>query len=257
MIPNTGRFTVQITKLEGGPREDVEYFHEADSAALWARVLRYLHEAVSANVVRIGSRAGSRQPRRDVTRLMAVAIVVSSLGTVGCGDGSTSNPSDVGGRFNVMIRDTPFSDAKAVLVTFSEVTAHRDTDAGFTNVPFAGGAIARVCDLKKLETAQDILGGGTLPAGHYTQVRLVVSTATIYFDNPAAGDACAPTIDAPAGRSASLDIPSGEVKLNRQFEVPAGGATTMLLDFDGDRSIRQTGNGRYMMTPVIAVVSVQ
>jgi hypothetical protein len=30
-----------------------------------------------------------------------------------------------------------------------------------------------------------------------------------------------------------------------------------LLDFDGDRSVRVTGNGRYMMTPVIAVVSVQ
>jgi len=108
-----------------------------------------------------------------------------------------------------------------------------------------------------LETAQDILGIGTLPAGHYTQVRLVVSRATIYFDNAAAGAACAPTITAPAGGSASLNIPSGEVKLNRQFEVPADGTTTMLLDFDGDRSIRETGNGRYMMTPVIAVVSVQ
>jgi hypothetical protein len=47
------------------------------------------------------------------------------------------------------------------------------------------------------------------------------------------------------------------VKLNRQFDVPAGGATTILLDFDGDRSIHETGNGRYMMRPVIAVVSVQ
>jgi hypothetical protein len=33
--------------------------------------------------------------------------------------------------------------------------------------------------------------------------------------------------------------------------------TTMLLDFNGDQSVRQTGNGQYMMTPVIAVVSVQ
>ena len=62
---------------------------------------------------------------------------------------------------------------------------------------------------------------------------------------------------APSGGSAAVDIPSGEVKLNRQFDVPASGTTTMLLDFDGDRSIRETGNGRYTMTPVIAVVSVQ
>jgi hypothetical protein len=159
--------------------------------------------------------------------------------------------------FNLMLKDSPFSDAKSVLVTFSEVTAHRDTESAFTKLPFAGGATARTCDLKKLETAQDILGVGTLPGGHYTQVRLVVSSATIYFQNAAAGDACAATIAAPDGRSASLEIPSGEVKLNRQFEVPAGGTTTMLLDFDGDRSIHETGNGRYMMRPVIAVVSVQ
>lgn len=61
----------------------------------------------------------------------------------------------------------------------------------------------------------------------------------------------------PAGRSASVEIPSGEVKLNHGFELTADGATTMLLDFDGDRSIRVTGNGRYMMTPVIAIVSVE
>jgi hypothetical protein len=29
------------------------------------------------------------------------------------------------------------------------------------------------------------------------------------------------------------------------------------VDFDGDKSVNQTGNGRYMMSPVIAVVSVQ
>ena len=102
-----------------------------------------------------------------------------------------------------------------------------------------------------------MLGVGTLPAGHYTQIRLVVSSATIYFENAAGGDPCAPTIATPSGRHAALDIPSGEVKLTRPFDVAASGGTTMVLDFDGDRSIHQTGNGRYLMRPVIAVVSVQ
>jgi hypothetical protein len=30
----------------------------------------------------------------------------------------------------------------------------------------------------------------------------------------------------------------------------------MLIDFDGDRSIHQTGNGTYMMSPVIGIVRV-
>ena len=45
--------------------------------------------------------------------------------------------------------------------------------------------------------------------------------------------------------------------MNRQFEVGDSGATTMLIDFDGDRSVTETGNGRFRMTPVIGIVSVQ
>jgi hypothetical protein len=97
-----------------------------------------------------------------------------------------------------------------------------------------------------------------LTAGHYTQIRLTVASATIYFDNPSgAPSACATTIAAPAGRSANLDIPSGEVKLNRGFDLAADATTTIVLDFDGDKSIRETGNGRLMMIPVIGVKSVQ
>ncbi len=191
-----------------------------------------------------------------VIRLIVAAGMVIAVAACG-GSGSPTSPSAGGSTFNLMLKDSPFTDAKAVLVTFSQVTAHRDTEANFSPVPFSDSATARTCDLKKLQTAQDILGVGTLPAGHYTMVRLVVSSATIYFDNASAGSACAASIAAPAGRSAAVDIPSGEVKLNRGFEVPAAGSTTMLLDFDGDRSIRETGNGRYLMSPVIAVVSVQ
>jgi len=98
---------------------------------------------------------------------------------------------------------------------------------------------------------------GTLPSGHYTMVRLVVSSAALYFDNASVGSACAASITAPVGRTSPLEIPSGEVKLNRQFDVPTTGTTTMLLDFNGDQSIRETGNGRFMMTPVSPVVSVR
>src|SRR5690242_11752466 len=186
-------------------------------------------------------------------RFTASAVVVGCT-LVGCG-GSPSGPSGANGTLNMMLKDSPFSDAKAVLVTFSEVSVHKDTDAGFTKVPFDGGATSRTCDLKKLETAQDVLGVGSLPAGHYTQVRLLVSDATIYFDNTSSGSACSTTITAPSGAKAALTIPSGEVKLNREFDVPAGGSASMLLDFDGDGSINQTGNGTYMMRPVITVVS--
>lgn len=157
---------------------------------------------------------------------------------------------------NVWLTDSPFNDAKALLVRFSEVSAHR-AGADFITLPFANSASSRTCDLKKLTTAQDVLGTGPLPTGHYTELRLVVASAAIYFDNPSSGPACAASIVAPGGHSAAVDIPSGELRLNREFDLSSTTATMILLDFDGDQSVRETGNGRYMMTPVIAVVSVQ
>jgi Domain of unknown function (DUF4382) len=193
-------------------------------------------------------------------RTLFALLLAAALTAFACGESSTSptSPSTRPSTLNLMIKDSPFTDARAVLVTFSEVTVHRsNVSGGAERLPFAGSATSRTCDLKKLTNAQDVLGTGTLPAGHYTQVRIVVSSAVLYFDNAAEGPACAPTITAPAGRIGSIEIPSGEVRLNREFTVSDSGATTMLVDFDGDRSIHLTGSGRYMMSPVINVVSVQ
>jgi hypothetical protein len=176
---------------------------------------------------------------------------------------SSPTPSSGGGAnatLTVHLTDSPFSDAKALLVTFSDVSVHSADPGDWRTL-----TVARTCDLKKLNGATDVLGVGSLPAGKYTQVRLNVSSAVIYFDAPSVGGPCAPTIQAPPGSNAPVDIPSGEVKLNNEFTV-TGSGTTMLLDFDGDQSIHQTGSGngngnggsgKYMMQPVIRVVSVQ
>jgi hypothetical protein len=181
------------------------------------------------------------------------------------GSGSSGGSGGATGTLAIHLTDSPFSEARALLVTFSEVSVHRADPGEWKTLPFASGS-SRTCDLKKLNGATDVLGVGSLAAGKYTQVRLNVSSAVIYFDAPSVGGPCAPQIAAPGGANFPLDIPSGEVKLNHEFTV-TGSATTMLLDFDGDQSIHQTGssngngngnkNGKYMMSPVIRVVSVQ
>ena len=187
-----------------------------------------------------------------LTKLACAAAL--ALGAAACSD-SPSSPSLSGGNFNLRMRDTPFTDAKAVLVTFSSVRAHR-SDSDWTVVPFVNAATTRTCDLKKLETSEDVLGSAGLPTGHYTQVRLVVQSATLFFDNASTGSACANTIAPPAGASSPVEIPSGEVKLNREFDITSSSSMTMLIDFDGNQSIHLTGNGRYMMSPVISILSV-
>ncbi len=179
--------------------------------------------------------------------------------TTSSGGGGTAGAPGTGGTsgtLTINLTDSPFNDAKAVLVTFSEVQVHH-TSNGWITVPFTTGT-SRTCDLKKLVGgANDVLGTGPLPAGHYTQIRLVVTQSTLYFDNPAGGSSCGSFIAAPLGANAPLEISSGEIKLNREFDLAAGGAKSILLDFDGDQSIHQTGNDRYRMNPVISIVSVQ
>jgi hypothetical protein len=183
-----------------------------------------------------------------------ILVAAAMLTVVAC-DSSPTAPGSTG-TLNLMLKDTPFSDAKALFVTFSTVSAHL-SGGEFTTLPFSGGASSRTCDLKKLTTAQDVLGTGPLATGHYTQLRLVVSNATLYFDNASSGTACAAAITAPAGRLGLVTIPSGDLRLNREFDVTSNTVTTILLDFDGDQSMKETGNGNYTMTPVINVVSVQ
>src|SRR5258705_10252124 len=163
---------------------------------------------------------------------LAASLLAASVFALSCSSSSTG-PSGPSGTLRMMLKDSPFTDAKALLVTFSEVNAHlSDTTEGtWTKLPFAGGATSRTCDLKKLQNAQDVLGTGPLATGHYTQVRLVVSSAVIYFYNAATGDACAATIAEPAGHSANVTIQSGEVKLNREFDVSSATTRTMTLDF--------------------------
>ena len=188
--------------------------------------------------------------------------VLAAASMAGCGSstptapsgGDTAGPTGAG-RATIMLQDSPFSDAKAVLVTFSDVSVHM-SGGDFVTLPFASGGSSRTCDLKKLVGAQDVLGTGPLAPGHYTQIRLVVSGAVIYFDNASSGTPCATTMAAPAGRNAPVDVPSGDLRLNREFDLTTA-QTTITLDFDGDRSIKQAGNGKYMMNPVVSVVSVK
>src|SRR5262245_22349806 len=202
-----------------------------------------------------GRRNPVRLYREQEGSMRSIGLVVAFLAAVmvaACG--SDNGMTGASGGTTIMLTDSPFSDARAVLVSFSEVSAHK-SGGDFVALPFAAGASSRTCDLKKLVGAQDVLGTGSLSPGHYTQLRLTVSSAAIYFDAPSTGPACAASLAPPAGRNAPVDVPSGEVKLNREFDVTSA-SLTITLDFDGDASIRATGNGKFMMTPVISVVGV-
>ena len=208
-------------------------------------------------------------PRQLVWVLFAVAVAVA----IACGgstvksptaatttDNSTTSGAPTGptgtGTLSVTIKDKPLDGAVALLVKFTEVSVHASGGA-WVKLPFAGGFTDRTCDLMQLKTAVDVLGVGQLDAGHYTQLRLTVSEAKIFFDGAPTGITCAAAIPDPSVNGKTVDVPSGVLRLEPQFDLAAAGTVTIMLDFDADQSVHQTGNGKYMMTPVINVVHVQ
>ena len=197
-------------------------------------------------------------------RCLLGSSVLLLIGFVACGESnSPTSPSGSGGASGrgtlaVRLTDLPYG-AGALHVTFSEVSAHLSGGGGWQTL-FENGE--RTCDLAQLENgvAADLVDA-ELPAGDYTQLRLTVASAALYFGGPGDGP-CGAILTAP-GPAAPVTVPSGEIKLNRPFSLADGGLTSILLDFDGDRSVKEMGNhdgppeeGRYRMTPVIGVVSV-
>lgn len=160
----------------------------------------------------MGTKTASTVPMRPST--FAVSALLLAVLAFGCGDDAqtpsaptTPAAPSAGaggggtGTLTLRITDSPFSEARAVLVTFNEVSVHR-SGAGWETLPFFGGAGQRTCDLKKLQGPTDLLGVGTLPSGHYTQIRLHVVSASIHFDNASAGGPCATSdsrADGPVG----------------------------------------------------------
>ena len=88
--------------------------------------------------------------------------------------------------------------------------------------------------------ATQLVPQATLTPGRYTQVRLGVQSATIITD----------------GREIQVEIASGDLKTDKNFDfdVTGGGAVALTVDFDLSQSIVVTGSGKYKLKPVLHLV---
>jgi hypothetical protein len=95
------------------------------------------------------------------------------------------------------------------------------------------------------------LGQTPLPAGKYTQLRLVLA------DNSGA-DPLANSVVPTGGTEVALKTPSGQqsgVKANIDIDIAANQMADFVLDFDACKSVVVAGNsGQYLLKPVIAVI---
>jgi Domain of unknown function (DUF4382)/Carboxypeptidase regulatory-like domain len=164
----------------------------------------------------------------------SAAVFCCSFGLAGCG--SAGGTSSTTGTMGIRMADAPL-DADHVNVTIASVSA--SGPGGWHTLRSTPATI----DLKTLVVNDMDLGSAQLPAGHYNQIRLVVTKAEVVK-----GSTTYP-----------VTIPSGMqtgIKLNVNADVPPNAVTQILLDFNAARSIHATppGSTNYSLQPVIPAV---
>lgn len=185
--------------------------------------------------------------------LARIATLLGLVTLAACGGGGGGSAGGEG-TLRVSLTDAPSCGYDHVFVTVDRVRVHQsasagDADAGWSEIVLAP---ARRIDLLALTNGVlEELGSTPLPAGSYSQVRLVL----------AANSASAPLANAvqpTGGAVTALDTPSAQqsgLKLQTHFTVQAGQVVDLVLDFDACKSVVKAGNsGKYNLKPVISVV---
>jgi len=192
--------------------------------------------------------------------LLALAASAALVACGGGGDGGVAPapaPGPGTGTLRVALTDAPNcrvgnDDLDKVYVTVERVRVHQSSDAepptgGWTDVVISP---ARKIDLLELTNGRLAeLGATLIPAGNYTQVRLVLSANQ---GNQTANSLVldGQTVEIPLRTPSAAQ--SG-LKIIRPFTVQPGALVDLVIDFDACRSIVQLGRGSggYLLKPIL------
>lgn len=181
------------------------------------------------------------------TGLLAVVLTA-------CGGGGSSGGS---GTLKLALTDAPSCGYDKVHVTVEKIRVHQsssagDGDAGWSEILLSP---ARRVDLLSLTNGVlEELGQTALPAGKYTQMRLVLAR------NQGSGPTYANSLSLSGGGGAEtpLTTPSAQqsgLKMNIHIDVTQNQVADFVLDFNACKSIVKSGNsGNYNLKPVVTVI---
>jgi Domain of unknown function (DUF4382) len=196
---------------------------------------------------------------RKLKRICSVAgllllVAVSLVQLSGCSGGGGSGGPAKSGTLQVGLTDKQSDAFQQVVVAIREVRLvpagmenGEDNDARFPVV--VSYSSPHIVDILTLHFQQELLGTVTIPAGIYSQVRLILEP------NPS-GQGRDPvnylTLKTAPALKIPLTTPSAQqsgLKVLGQFEVKEGIINAILLDFDPNTAIVARGNGAYNLKP--------
>jgi len=169
------------------------------------------------------------------THSLPLVSALALLAIPACNTGGLQSTTQ-SGRLNVYLTDAPLGDVASATVTISKVYLIGGSDES--------GSRFTITDTPQdydLLTLQDgvtaLLGSASIPAGDYTQLRLVVDQATITL---AAG-----VTFSDGSSSKTLKVPSGgqsgiKIQLAGPLHIEPG-ETNLIVDFDVSQNFVFTG----------------
>jgi hypothetical protein len=180
-----------------------------------------------------------------VTAIFAVVLTgCSQLGIPGPGDLVGSQPTT--GRLEVRVTDAP-PDRKVTAVNVTVASVEINKDGGATGEggwqPLAMLAGKETFDLLKVQGLEQLMATVDLSPGVYNQIRMEVTKVLVSFEGQQQPE--------------EAKLPSGKLKFTKGFEIAAGKTTVLLFDFDAQKSIHTTGNGKVMFQPTIKLTATE
>ena len=162
--------------------------------------------------------------------LIALPVLLSFMVFVAC-----KKTNEGTSQLNIRMTDAPF-DAQEVNVDIREVRVKFEKDSSSW---VSLNTNARIYNLLRLQNGVDtLLATGTVPTGVVKEIRLILGSGnTIKIK-----DVVYPL------SVASADEAGLKIKVSKKLGVTL---ETILIDFDAELSIIQTGNGTYKLKPVI------
>lgn len=170
-------------------------------------------------------------------KILGIITLVFVLVFVGCLQQTSSGNGDGRVVFTIADKATDMGSVSSVNVTIDSVKV-QSTTQGWITV----SSTQKTFDLLQLKATgmQALLADVNLSNGTYNQVRLEISKVMV--------------TDATGDHEAKL--PSGDLKIVGAFDAKGNSTSVVAFDFIADESLHVTGNGEYIMAPVIHLQTI-
>lgn len=168
---------------------------------------------------------------KNTSLFVAVVFMLAAGLFIAC----SKNNDNTTTKLSIRLTDTPYN-AQEVNIDIQEVRVNlADDSTGWISLP----TNARVYNLLNFQNGIDTaLASGTVPTGNVRELRFILgSNNTIKINN------IVYPLTIPSGSESGLKIKIGK-NLAASFD-------SLVIDFDANASIKQTGAGEYKLKPVL------